>query len=107
MESTVIPSRGESNYEELKKNLYSLKLPNQKWSPRVDVSDEIIFVRIEEDYSSYLTVSINFEMNVKVYYLSKILKWIEWDKPKEIKDVESILEIVNRIIYSEVMYMQD
>lgn len=97
----------EFNYKQLEKNVHSLKLPNQKWTTIVDPGDRIMFLRIDEGYRSYLSVSVNSELNMNVYYRSEKLKWIKCDKPQEQKDIENILETVNKIIFSESMYTQD
>lgn len=97
----------EFNYKKLEQNVESLKLPNNKWTAIPDREGEIMFLRVETDYSSYLAVSLDSEMNMNVYYHSEILKWIKCDKPQTEKDIEDNLKMIDKIIHSSVMYMDN
>ncbi|XP_043469422.1 uncharacterized protein LOC122503065 [Leptopilina heterotoma] len=104
LKSTLDQDNMEFNYKKIKENVYNLKLPNQRWTTIKDPSGKIMFLRIEEDYRSYLAVSINSELDMKVYYRSKVLKWIKCDKPQKEEDIENVLQMIDRIIYSEIMF---
>lgn len=102
--STVAPNEWKNVFHKVKKNRNNLKLPNEMWSTGLDVIGQMFFLRFEKNCHSYLSVSL-ITIHLITHYRSKKVKWITWDKPKEEKDVENILELVNKIIYSEMTFM--
>lgn len=95
------------NFKNIEKNMSMLKLPSKKWMTVKNLNNEIKFVRVENDYSTYLTVSLNIQLEMKVYYKSKLLKWIQCDKPQVDEDIVEVLQLIDKVIDCGSMYMPD
>lgn len=94
-------------YRRIKNGIHHLKLPSKKWMQIEDSGKKIDFVRIEDNFTSYLAVSFDEGLNVTVYYNNRVADWFEWKKPETEKDVENILQVVNDSISSGFMYVSE
>lgn len=96
-----------SVYKFIENHVQRLKMPNRKWMRIVKADRQIEFIRIEDDLTSYLAVSLNVELKVNVYFNKKLVTFIEWDKPQTENDVEKMLEIVDNCFVSRLMFFSD
>lgn len=88
-------------------NIDTLQLPSRNWVAVKSPNKEMMFIRVEEDHSTYLAVCFDLELNVKIYYHSALMKWIKFDNPTRKEEMEQILNIVHNIIVSGKMYIQN
>lgn len=91
-------------YKQMVEKVNRLKLPRGQWMFIIEESS-IRFYRIERELNCYLTVSLDSELNIKIYHHNRLLNWMEWEKPKSEEDVENMLEIVNDCIDSSFMFV--
>lgn len=94
-------------FRHIEKLVHHLKMPNKQWIHVTKVDSYILFRRIEDDLSTYLGVSVDLELNVKIYKNTNIVDWIEFQKPRKLSDVEQILQIVNESFDSSQLFSTD
>jgi len=55
------------------------------------------FIRVEKDYTTHLTANIDAQLNVKVYYKTKHLDFLQFTAPECESDIAWILDTVDAL----------
>lgn len=82
-------------YSHVEKQVDCLKLPNEKWMYVLNSSNNILFLRIEKDFSNCLGVALDVEFKFKIYYERELIDWVECEKPRTKNDIEKNLQMLN------------
>lgn len=86
------------NYEELKKKLNTVKLPdNREWGTLIVKKFSYIAFMDMENGSNNRKIIIRKNLHVDVYLKQKPCPWIKFQNPANINEVNQILYIVNKI----------
>jgi len=83
-------------FNSLQRNIHLIKMPDmcsRVSSPGVSMT----FIRVEKDYTTHLTVNIDAQLNVKVYYKTKHLDFLQFTAPECESDIAWILDTVDAL----------
>jgi hypothetical protein len=90
-------SKESSLFLHVKENSKNIELPGTDWTMILQ-NHCIAFIRSEDDLATFLIVTLDVNMHVKVYHRNKELTWMQWDSPTSETDVSKMLKILNESI---------
>lgn len=61
----------------------------------INAGNNILLLRIGNDLSNRLGVSLNVELKFKIYYKGELVDWFECEIPETKNDIEKMLQVLN------------